>query len=307
MATVTGLTAERMLEIEASSVVDGHIDEEGHLILVRHDESEIDAGNALVAVPDASTTVKGVVELATAAEVTAGTDATRAITPATLAEGYILPEASDSQKGIVELATQAETETGTDVEKAVTPAAISPTISALDSRISDLEAEPGERVVLLSTDQFEESDPGTDYPEGISMMTISSGHFPSLGGLGWVVTYYRDNSRLFQEFHRHQTNERWKRTYYFTFGWTDWEPVNGHIVTDLITITPVANTPTSLTWNYGKTLRTPVRVFANPHTTVIETTVKGVATSSSTSSSVIVWVYRTNTTDTLINVMAVGS
>lgn len=43
MATVTGLTAERMLEIEGSSVVDGEIIG-GHLILTKHDGTTIDAG-----------------------------------------------------------------------------------------------------------------------------------------------------------------------------------------------------------------------------------------------------------------------
>jgi Baseplate structural protein Gp10, C-terminal domain len=47
MATVTGLTAERMLEIEAASVVGGHIDGSGHLILERFDETEIDSGSIL--------------------------------------------------------------------------------------------------------------------------------------------------------------------------------------------------------------------------------------------------------------------
>ncbi len=45
MATVTGLTAERMLEIEAASVVDGEV-VGGNLILTKHDETEIDAGEA---------------------------------------------------------------------------------------------------------------------------------------------------------------------------------------------------------------------------------------------------------------------
>jgi microcystin-dependent protein len=44
MATVTGLTAARMLEIEASSVVDANI-VGGHLILITHDGTEIDAGS----------------------------------------------------------------------------------------------------------------------------------------------------------------------------------------------------------------------------------------------------------------------
>lgn len=44
MATVTGLTAARMLEIEAQSVVSGVV-EDDDLILVRYDGSTITAGN----------------------------------------------------------------------------------------------------------------------------------------------------------------------------------------------------------------------------------------------------------------------
>lgn len=44
MAIVTGLTKERMLEIEAASIVDGTVDVDGHLILTRHDGTTIDAG-----------------------------------------------------------------------------------------------------------------------------------------------------------------------------------------------------------------------------------------------------------------------
>lgn len=43
MATVTGLTAARMQEIEAASVIDGEI-VAGHLILTKHDGTQIDAG-----------------------------------------------------------------------------------------------------------------------------------------------------------------------------------------------------------------------------------------------------------------------
>lgn len=43
MATITGLTAERMLEIEAASVIDGEVIAD-HLILTRHDGTQIDAG-----------------------------------------------------------------------------------------------------------------------------------------------------------------------------------------------------------------------------------------------------------------------
>lgn len=46
MATITGLTAERMLEIEASSVVDGEV-VAGNLILTKHDSSTINAGSVI--------------------------------------------------------------------------------------------------------------------------------------------------------------------------------------------------------------------------------------------------------------------
>lgn len=89
MATVQGLTKDRMLAIEAASVVDGEINGSGHLILTRHDGSTIDAGDALLAVPPATTTLNGVVELATTSETIATTDSVRAVTPSGLA-GVIL-------------------------------------------------------------------------------------------------------------------------------------------------------------------------------------------------------------------------
>lgn len=45
MATVTGLTAARMLDIEATSIVDGSVDVAGNLTLITHSGVEIDAGN----------------------------------------------------------------------------------------------------------------------------------------------------------------------------------------------------------------------------------------------------------------------
>ena len=46
MATVTGLTADRMLAIEAASIVDGEV-VGGHLILEKHDGDTIDAGSVI--------------------------------------------------------------------------------------------------------------------------------------------------------------------------------------------------------------------------------------------------------------------
>jgi microcystin-dependent protein len=85
MALVEVLNKARMLAIEAASVVSGVIDESGHLILSRYDESTIDAGSALPALPISDDTTQGIVELATNAETITGTDASRAVTPASLA------------------------------------------------------------------------------------------------------------------------------------------------------------------------------------------------------------------------------
>lgn len=45
MATVTGLTKDRMLAIEAESIVGGTVNGSGHLILTKHDGTTIDAGD----------------------------------------------------------------------------------------------------------------------------------------------------------------------------------------------------------------------------------------------------------------------
>jgi hypothetical protein len=84
MATVTGLTADRMIAIEAATVISGVLNDSGHLILTQHDGTEIDAGYLPDAMPAATTATSGVVELATTAETAALTDTTRAVTPAGL-------------------------------------------------------------------------------------------------------------------------------------------------------------------------------------------------------------------------------
>lgn len=97
MAVVTGLTAERMLAIEAASVVAGAVDNgTGHLILQTHDGTFIDAGYVLGTVVDATTALKGIVELATNAEVAAGTDTVRAVTPSGLASVLSGKQAADA-------------------------------------------------------------------------------------------------------------------------------------------------------------------------------------------------------------------
>lgn len=103
----------------------------------------------------ATDTATGVVELATIAETTTGTDTVRAVTPAGVkavgdlklaiannlsdvanaatAFGNIKQAASESATGVVELATTAEAAAGVDTSRAVTPAGVASAIAALAS------------------------------------------------------------------------------------------------------------------------------------------------------------------------------
>src|SRR5881275_2140805 len=81
MATITGYTAARMQAIEDGSVTNGSYDSTGHLILTKHDGSQIDAGRTTIA----TTAQAGIVTLATSAETQTGTDASKVVTPAGLA------------------------------------------------------------------------------------------------------------------------------------------------------------------------------------------------------------------------------
>jgi hypothetical protein len=67
--------------------------------------------------PDATTLVKGLVELATNLETQTGTDTVRAVTPAGLASRT----ATEVRGGIIRLGTQTEVNTGTDDATAITP------------------------------------------------------------------------------------------------------------------------------------------------------------------------------------------
>lgn len=105
--------------------------------------NETKAGNS-GSPPDASETVKGIIEIATQAEVTTGTDDVRAITPLKLETrlGTVtVADASETVKGKIEIATQAETNTGTDDVRAITPLKLQTRMAAFAQPLdSDLTA-----------------------------------------------------------------------------------------------------------------------------------------------------------------------
>ena len=68
----------------------------------------------------ATTSTQGIIQLATSAEVIAGTDANKAVTPSTLSS----KTSTTSAIGLVQLATSAEAIAGADALKAITPASL---------------------------------------------------------------------------------------------------------------------------------------------------------------------------------------
>lgn len=86
----------------------------------------------------AGETYPGIVELATTAESTTGTDTTRVVTPAGLKAHVDARTASATAAGIVELATTAEATTGTDAVRAVTPAGLAARTPAGSTTVSGL-------------------------------------------------------------------------------------------------------------------------------------------------------------------------
>lgn len=90
------------------------------IILQGVNVESISFGDVSFSYPYASETNAGIAEIATAAEAQAGTDNTRAITPASLQA----VTATESRNGIVELATTAEAQGGTESSHVLTPAAL---------------------------------------------------------------------------------------------------------------------------------------------------------------------------------------
>ena len=80
--------------------------------------------------PNASETVRGIIQIATSTEAAARTDALKAVPAAYVAAA--VPTADTGTQGKVELATTTETTTGTDVTRAVTPAGLAAALPPAD-------------------------------------------------------------------------------------------------------------------------------------------------------------------------------
>lgn len=101
------------------------------IVVTNIDPDSVAVGDTNFQLNSATTTKQGIVELATAAEVVAGTDGFRAVTPSALTART----ATIGRTGLVELATTEETQAGTDTARAVTPAGLKKELDVRESRV----------------------------------------------------------------------------------------------------------------------------------------------------------------------------
>lgn len=113
---LNGLGAKAITKAGSTALAAGDL-KAGALVTINYDGTRFQTSYTAQVLPAASTTVAGLVELATDAETIAGSDAARGVTPA----GLAALTASATRKGLVELATPAEALAGTDSTRAVTP------------------------------------------------------------------------------------------------------------------------------------------------------------------------------------------
>lgn len=220
MASVTVYSSDKVDTLIAPTVVGVNL-ANSRLGLTLQDESTVDVGPLITSLPAASTTVEGVVELATDTETIAGTDTTRAVTPF----GLNALTASTTRKGIVELATDAETATGTDTTRAVTPANI--TSLGIGTRLTALE---GIQVSRLTASSFTQTTAYSSYPAGESLMFLTASEATSgswsFAGKDGLITTYRNGTNIAQRWQRFGGNtagspELWARNGNAS-GWTAW-------------------------------------------------------------------------------------
>lgn len=209
------VTEELLNVIESTSLIP---DEDNNAQLLAAINAKI-AAAIPASPPDASTTVKGLVELATSLETQAGTDTQRVVTPAALTART----ATDTRIGLVELATNLEVQGGTDTLRAVTPAGLASiaTTSALDAAAGKLA-----RIGDFGIGGFgpDAANVDTITAAGVySVSASSAGTLPSPGMLGTLFHLERNSSLARGQILVDSAGVFWYRSSVFGTGaWRSW-------------------------------------------------------------------------------------
>lgn len=359
MASVNVYSAEHIDELTNGAVTGAAITDE-HLILTLQDGSEVDVGSIVASPPVATTSVEGVVELATDSETIAGTDTTRATTPFGVAAygatlntvkaitalvETALPSSYPSGISIMTLSSSAwslNSGTGTVITyNAATDRVVqtfygaSGGTQAPTSWVREYHSSGGgggwtvwNRVYLtadLTPGSFAQTTAFTAYPLGWSRIyytSVNSTSWNFSGSAGEVLTYVDGTDFARQTFTKHVggssgVTELWLRTANSATGWSPWRIMltantggwsPGAMAWGSVTITPVANTPTSasIVFPAGRFAIAPACIQVTANTGVPGSSVTEVSAASVTSSGMDIWIYRTGTTATAVWWLALG-
>jgi hypothetical protein len=134
---------------------------------------DITFGDATFLFPPATETVKGVAEIATQAEVDAGADDERIVTPlkleTRLADAFgAIVSATEEVEGVAELATQAEVDAGTDDLRIVTPLKLAQRLAPI---IQDILDEETARIAAIAAEAAARANGDTTLGNSLSALT----------------------------------------------------------------------------------------------------------------------------------------
>ncbi len=129
---------------------------------------------ATATIANASDTVAGIIQIATNAEALTGTNATKAITPASLqAKINAIPAlgaATTTSAGTIILATNAEAIDGTDAAKAITPASLQAKINAIPALGAATTTSAGTIILATNTEALD----GTNATKAITPASLQA-------------------------------------------------------------------------------------------------------------------------------------
>ncbi len=245
MGEVTVFNAERSQQIEDNTIINGAINGSGHLILTRHDGTEIDAGSALVAIPGEN--LVHILDSTGYTEITPSNSYPDGISLMWLSntETHANWHTFDGKWGSLQTVNYPARFSDNDTTQVWTRLHGTGTVPERWIRSGNTDSwsdwkrlTTTDDISALSTNHISstppaENAPPSSYAIGVSIFVMVSGSGWSLnGGLGTLVTIYLTTDRCVQKFYSNsggsQIPSTWTRTYHSSNGgggWTAWAQV----------------------------------------------------------------------------------